>query len=146
MGDQDRRSFLTGALGALGLAAAASGAGAMAGLAQTGAATSAAGSGKYRIDVHHHYGPPTWVAAMKGNPLLQAPNTTWTPEKSLEDLDRGGGAAAVLSITNPGRYLGDKAQAVRPARERNDFGAEVVQASSTRFGLSGAVPPPHAGT
>ncbi|PYU24808.1 MAG: amidohydrolase [Acidobacteria bacterium] len=142
MGDQDRRSFLTGALGVLGLAAAASGADAWTPLAQTGAATSAAGGEKYRIDVHHHYGPPTWVAAMKGNPLLQAPNTTWTPEKSLEDLDRGGGAAAVLSITNPGLYLGDKAQAVRLARECNDFGAKVVQAHPTRFGLFAAMPLP----
>jgi predicted TIM-barrel fold metal-dependent hydrolase len=79
---------------------------------------------------------------MKGNPLLQGPNTTWTPEKSIEDLDRGGGAAAVLSITNPGLYLGDKAQAVRLARECNDFGAKVVQAHPTRFGLFAAMPLP----
>src|SRR2546427_2501679 len=142
MGDQDRRSFLTRALGALGLAVAAGTADAWAAPAQTGGATSAVGGGKYRIDVHHHYGPPTWVAAMRGNPLLQAPNTTWTPEKSLEDLDRGGGAAAVLSITNPGLYLGDKVQAVRLARECNDFGAKVVQAHPARFGLFAAMPLP----
>ncbi len=92
--------------------------------------------------MHHHFGPPTWVAAMKGNPLLQEPNTTWTLEKSLEDLDRGGGAAAVLSITNPGLYLGDKVQAVRLARECNDFGAKVVQAHPARFGLFAAMPLP----
>lgn len=137
MTDRDRRSFLTSALTTLGLAAAASSTDAWAALAQT--ATPAT---KYRIDVHHHYGPPTWVAAMKGNPMLQAPNTTWTPEKSLEDLDRGGGAAAVLSITNPGLYLGDKAQANRLARECNDFGAKVVQAHPTRFGLFAAMPLP----
>jgi predicted TIM-barrel fold metal-dependent hydrolase len=57
-------------------------------------------------------------------------------------LDRGGGAAAVLSITNPGLYLGDKAQAVRLARECNDFGAKVVQAHPTRFGLFAAMPLP----
>jgi predicted TIM-barrel fold metal-dependent hydrolase len=79
---------------------------------------------------------------MKGNPMLQPANTTWTPEKSLEDLDRGGAAAAVLSITNPGLYLGDKAQAVRLARECNAFGAKVVQAHSTRFGLFAAMPLP----
>ncbi len=142
MSDQDRRGFLTRALGALGLAVAASTADALAAPAQTAGAASAVGREKYRIDVHHHYGPPTWVAAMRGNPLLQAPNTTWTPEKSLEDLDRGGGAAAVLSITNPGLYLGDKAQAVRLARECNDFGAKVVQAHRARFGLFAAMPLP----
>ena len=136
MTDFDRRSFLTSALASLGVAAATSG-GHLAAFAQ-----SAAPATKYRIDAHHHFSPPIWVAAMKGNPLLQAPNTTWTPEKSIEDLDRGGGAAAVLSITNPGLYLGDKAQAIRLARECNDYGAKVVQAHPTRFGLFAAMPLP----
>ncbi len=136
MTDFDRRSFLTSALASLGVAATTSG-GHLAAFAQ-----SAAPATKYRIDAHHHFSPPTWVAAMKGNPLLQAPNTTWTPEKSIEDLDRGGGAAAVLSITNPGLYLGDRAQAIRLARECNDYGAKVVQAHPTRFGLFAAMPLP----
>jgi len=137
MSDFDRRSFLTGLLASLGVAAATRG--------DRLVAQAAAPATKYRIDVHHHFGPPTWVAAMKGNPLLQAPNTTWTPEKSIEDLDRGGGAAAVLSITNPGLYLGDKAQANRLARECNDFGAKVVQTHPTRFGLFAAMPLPDVG-
>ena len=137
MTDWNRRSFLTSALGTLGLAASASSTDLWTALAQT-----AAPATKYRIDVHHHFGPPTWVAAMKGNPLLQPSNTTWTPEKSLEDLDRGAGAAAVLSITNPGLYLGDKAAAVRLARECNDYGAKVVQDHPTRFGLFAAMPLP----
>jgi predicted TIM-barrel fold metal-dependent hydrolase len=136
MTDFNRRSFLTSALASLGVAATTSG-GHLAAFAQ-----SAAPATKYRIDAHHHFAPPTWVAAMKGNPLLQAPNTTWTPEKSLEDLDRGGGAAAVLSITNPGLYLGDRAQAIRLARDCNDYGAKVVQAHPTRFGLFAAMPLP----
>ena len=135
MTDLDRRSFLTSALASLGLAATARG-------DRLAAFLQGAAPAKYRIDVHHHYGPPTWVAAMKGNPLLQAPNTTWTPEKTIEDLDRGSGAAAVLSITNPGLYLGDKAKANRLARECNDFGAKVVQAHPTRFGLFAAMPLP----
>ncbi len=78
MSDFDRRSFLASALASLGVAAAASGE-RLAAFAQSPAPAT-----KYRIDVHHHFGPPTWVAAMKGNPLMQAPNTTWTPEKSFE--------------------------------------------------------------
>jgi hypothetical protein len=93
MSDFDRRTFLTAMLASMGVAAATR--------TSRLAAEEAASGTKYRIDVHHHFSPPTWVAAMNGNPLLQAPNTTWTPEKSIEDLDRGGGAAAVLSITNP---------------------------------------------
>lgn len=132
----DRRRLLTSALTSLGVAAIASG-DHLAAFSQ-----SAAPATKYRIDVHHHFAPPTWVAAMKGNPLLQTANTTWTPEKSIEDLDRGNGAAAVLSITNPGLYLGDRGQAIRLARECNDFGAKVVQAHPARFGLFAAMPLP----
>ncbi|HEV2522672.1 MAG TPA: amidohydrolase family protein [Candidatus Acidoferrales bacterium] len=132
----DRRRFLTSALTSLAVAAIAGGDQLAAFSQSTAPAT------KYRIDVHHHFAPPTWVAAMKGNPLLQTANTTWTPEKSIEDLDRGNGAAAVLSITNPGLYLGDKGQAIRLARECNDFGAKVVQAHPTRFGLFAAMPLP----
>lgn len=132
---QDRRSFLITACKSLGLAMASGG---MVWEARPQTAPIA----KYRIDIHHHYGPPAWAAAMKGNPLLQPANTTWTAEKSLEDLDRGGAAAAVLSITNPGVYIGDKPRANRLARECNDFGAKVVQAHPTRFGLFAALPLP----
>jgi 6-methylsalicylate decarboxylase len=138
MTDFDRRSFLASALASLGVVAAYGDR--LAAFAQAIAPPTPAT--KYRIDVHHHFGPPTWVAAMKGNLLLQGPNTAWTPETSLEDLDRGGGAAAVLSITNPGLYLGDRAQAIRLGRECNDFGAKVVQAHPTRFGLFAAMPLP----
>ena len=119
-----RRTFLSGTLASLARAQAP------------------APSTKKRIDIHHHFGPPTWVAAMKGNAMLQPSNTTWTVEKSLEDLDRGNAAAAVLSITNPGLYLGDKPQANRLARECNEYGARVVQAHPTRFGRFAALPHP----
>ena len=60
-----------------------------------------------RIDMHHHFAPPAWVAEVKGRPLLQAANTTWTPAQSIDDMDRGGVATAVVSITNPGLWFGD---------------------------------------
>src|SRR6202051_502191 len=137
MAVNDRRSFLTGALAPLGVAATAGRSSLLAAAQQT-----VDTSKKYRIDMHHHFGPPTWVAAMKGNKLLQVANTTWTAEKSLEDMDRGGASAAVISITNPGLYLGDQQQTNRLARERNDFGAKVVQDHPTRFGLFAAMPLP----
>src|ERR1700692_568524 len=130
MAVSDRRSFLSSAITALGVAATASRAAVLAAFPQA-----VDTSKKYRIDMHHHFGPPTWVEAMKGNKLLQVANTTWTAEKSLEDMDRGGASAAVISITNPGLYLGDQQQTNRLARERNDFGAKVVQDHPTRFGL-----------
>src|SRR5258705_427745 len=137
MAVSDRRSFLTSAIATLGVVATADRADLFAGRPQT-----LDTSKKFRIDAHHHFAPPTWVEAMKGNKLLQVANTTWTAEKSLEDMDKGGASAAVLSITNPGLYLGDKQQTNRLARACNDYGAKLVQDHPTRFGLFAAMPLP----
>ena len=92
--------------------------------------------------MHHHFAPPAWVAEVKGRPLLQAANTTWTPAKSIDDMDRGGVAAAVVSITNPGMWFGDLAVTRRVARACNDYGAKLVQDYPNRFGLFAAMPLP----
>ena len=105
-------------------------------------AQSAAGVKAQRIDIHHHFAPPAWVAHVKGRPLLQTANTTWTPEKSIEDLDRAGSAAAVISITNPGLWFGDAQTTNRVARACNEYGATLVQRYPTRFGLFAAMPLP----
>jgi len=79
---------------------------------------------------------------VKGRPLLQPANTRWTPEQSIEDMDRGGVAAAGVSITNPGIWFGDKGQTARLARACNDYGARLVQDHPGRFGLFAALPLP----
>src|SRR5256712_121812 len=111
----------------------------LASLAFTQAGTSAK---PFRIDIHHHFAPPAWVAEVKGRPLLQTANTTWTPAKSIEDMDRGSVAAAMVSITNPGLWFGDKAVTSRVARACNEYGAKLVQDHPTRFGLFAAMPLP----
>ena len=95
-----------------------------------------------RVDIHHHFAPPAWIAEVKGRPLLQAANTNWTPARSIEDMDRGGVAAAVVSITNPGLWFGDAAVTRRLARACNEYGAKLVQDHPTRFGLFAAMPLP----
>ncbi|MFN7982835.1 MAG: amidohydrolase family protein [Vicinamibacterales bacterium] len=94
------------------------------------------------IDLHHHFAPPAWVTEVRGRPLLQPANTRWTVEQSLEDMDRGGVAASVVAITNPGLWFGDPAQTRRLARACNDYGATVVRDHPTRFGLFAALPLP----
>ena len=136
MSDLDRRGFLTGAAAALGLSASAR-RGRVAAFAQE-----AAGAKAQRIDIHHHFAPPAWVAEVKGRPLLQTANTTWTPEKSIEDLDRAGSAAAVISITNPGLWFGDSQTTNRIARACNEYGAKLVQQYPTRFGQFATMPLP----
>src|SRR5262245_32280948 len=114
MTELDRRSFVAGLIGSLGLASSRVHPLLARGQAPTGR--------PHRIDVHHHFAPPSWVSEVRGKPLLQPANTTWTPEKSIEDMDRGGVAAAVVSVTNPGLWFGDKAATIRLARACNEYG------------------------
>ena len=136
MRELDRRSFLTRAVTALGLSATAS-------WQEVAALTQAPAAGRSRrIDIHHHFAPPAWIAEVRGRPLLQPANTAWTPEQSIEDLDRAGSAAAVISITNPGLWFGDRQATNRVARACNEYGAKLVQQYPTRFGLFAAMPLP----
>lgn len=130
----DRRTFLTAALGVAGAARVT--------LNLDGAQQSMPVGNPRRIDMHHHFAPPAWIADAKGRPLLQPANTGWTPEQSIEDMDRGGVAAAVVSITNPGLWFGDRTQSRRLARACNEYGAKLVSDHPTRFGLFAALPLP----
>jgi predicted TIM-barrel fold metal-dependent hydrolase len=136
MTEIDRRSILATAVASLGLATPVRDS-CLSALTQP-----AASARPNRIDIHHHFAPPSWVAEVKGRPLLQAANTTWTPARSIDDMDRGGVAAAVVSITNPGLWFGDKAATSRLARACNEYGAKLVQDHPTRFGLFAAMPLP----
>ena len=131
----DRRTFLSAALASLSV-------GAITGGSLKSFAQGAGPAKPYRIDIHHHFGPQVWVAAVKGRPLLQPANTTWTPEKSIDDMDRGGVAASVISITNPGLWFGDKAVTDRLARACNEYAAKVVADYPNRFGFFAAMPLP----
>jgi len=135
----DRRAFI-GGLAATGVAGTQYLSPA---LAQPAAAGQAKGEAKpHRIDVHHHFSPPQWIAEVKGRELLQPANVNWTPAKSIEDMDKGAVAAAMISITNPGLWFGDKETTRRIARECNEYGAKLVQQHPTRFGLFAALPLP----
>jgi len=130
----DRRRFLR-AVATAGVAAAA----APDRLLRAAQPAPAAGG---RIDMHHHFAPPAWVSAVRGRPLLQPANTRWTPSQSIEDMDRGGVAAAVVSITNPGIWFGDAKQTGSLARACNEYGARLVQDHPARFGFFAAMPLP----
>jgi predicted TIM-barrel fold metal-dependent hydrolase len=85
-----------------------------------------------RVDVHHHFQPP-----VDGNNGLK----WWTPEKSLEMMDKNGIAFAMMS--NPGAsangYDGTpKGNDV--VRRSNEFGAKLVTQYPKRIGLFAAIP------
>jgi 6-methylsalicylate decarboxylase len=85
-----------------------------------------------RIDVHHHFQPPT-----DGNAGLK----WWTPEKSFEMMDKYGVAFAMMS--NPGAstsaYDGTE-KGNTAARRSNEFGAGLAQKYPKRIGFFAAIP------
>ncbi|MGH6753511.1 MAG: amidohydrolase family protein, partial [Bradyrhizobium sp.] len=125
-----RRGFMLGA-GALALTAAAGGGRAA---AQTSEAK------PFRIDVHHHLSPPTYVTASNesgfGDPLMK----NWTIEKTLADMDKAGIATAMLSVTTPAVNFTKGDAARRLCRESNEYAAKLVAEYPGRFGNFAMLP------
>ena len=130
-----RREFLIG-LSALGAAAMVPKA---LSVAQTPAAAPAR---PFRIDTHHHFSPPGFVAEIVARNTGQRPLMEWTVQKSLEDMDKGGVATAIVSISEPGVWFGDNAAARKLAREGNEFGARLIADYPGRFGQFAILPLP----
>jgi 6-methylsalicylate decarboxylase len=125
---------------AAGVLAAAGAAGAASTLAQGERPTATAGK-PHRIDIHHHVAPPKYIEEMRA--LLQPPTLAWTPERSIEDMDKAGVATSITSITTPGVWIGDHAQGARVARECNDYAARLCGDFPGRFGMFAALPLPN---
>jgi predicted TIM-barrel fold metal-dependent hydrolase len=124
-----RRSFVAG-----GLAAAAG----------AGFAPKAAAQAKpHRIDVHHHIVPPAWLNAMNRIGRTNPPLLNWSAQKTLEDMDEGGVATAITSITTPQVTPLGKEVAVRLARDANEFAKKLAADHPGRFGVFATLPLPH---
>src|SRR5215472_3978051 len=96
-----------------------------------------------RLDLHHHFGTPAWVRMT--NERKSQGYQVWqpyTPAKAIEDMDKGGVATSLLSVTTPGIWFGDKADTRRMARELNEYGARMVSDHKGRFGLFAVLPLP----
>ncbi len=96
-----------------------------------------------RLDLHHHFGTPAWIRLTserksQGYQVWQP----YTPAKAIEDMDKGGVATSLLSVTTPGIWFGDKAETRRWARELNEYGARMVADHKGRFGLFAVLPLP----
>jgi predicted TIM-barrel fold metal-dependent hydrolase len=131
----ERRGFLSGG-GALGVAAMASLTAAPVVRAQPAPAA------RTRIDVHHHFIPPFHSDVMAVRRSGGRP-PRWSPQSSLEDMDRNGIATAVLSLVQPGAWFPDDVPLSRQlAYQCNEFGARLVQDHPGRFGLFAVISPP----
>src|ERR1017187_1756295 len=106
---------------------------------QTG---SAAAARPFRIDTHHHFSVPKLIAESTAKGTTQTGLQDWTPQKSIDQMDKGGVATSILSISDPGVWFGDNAAARALARECNDYAAKVIKDYPGRFGLFATLPLP----
>jgi len=96
-----------------------------------------------RIDVHHHFASPSWLQAMKLIGADSPPIAHWSVQKSLDDMDQGGVATAVLSGNVPQVRPLSKEAAVRIARESNEYAKQLATDHPGRFGVFAMLPLPY---
>jgi len=93
--------------------------------------------------VHHHLAPPKWIAdVVVGRKTGQRPLANWTPAKAIEDMDKGGVATSVTSISEPAVWFGDNDAARKLARECNEYAAKLKADHPGRFGMFATLPMP----
>lgn len=96
----------------------------------------------FRIDAHHHFSAPGFIAAISARKTNQRPLEQWTPEKSIEDMDKRGVATSMISTSEPSVWFGDNEAARKLARECNDYGARLMADHPGRFGMFSTIPLP----
>jgi 6-methylsalicylate decarboxylase len=122
-----RRRFMAGVAGTATLAAT--------GLSRSKlAAAQDAATKPYRIDVHHHLSPPTYIQASLSNNFGEGALRNWTVEKSLADMEQAGTAVAMLSVTQPGVNFTSGEAARKLTRECNEYAAKLIADHPGRFG------------
>jgi predicted TIM-barrel fold metal-dependent hydrolase len=134
-GTRSRRDILSGIL-ALGASAVLPKFGYA---AQTG---SAAAPRLFRIDTHHHFTVPKLIAESTAKGVNQAGLQDWTPQKSIDSMDKGSVATSIVSISDPGVWFGDNTAARALARECNQYAAQMIKDYPGRFGLFATLPLP----
>ena len=98
------------------------------------------------VDTHHHLCSAAYIEFVKRKTGLPAYVEqilrNGSPAKSLEDMDRAGIIRSFASLTTPGVWFGDAAEACRLARECNEHFAKIVADHPGRYGMFAVVPMP----
>jgi predicted TIM-barrel fold metal-dependent hydrolase len=115
----------------------------MGGLAAAFASAARAQEKPHRIDVHHHLVPPPWVDAVKRAKLDNPPMVNWTPEKSLDDMDKAGTATAIVSPMPPHVGFLPAAEAAKVCHESNEWARQLAKDHPGRFGVFAMLPMPY---
>lgn len=103
----------------------------------------------FRIDVHFHVVSPAYlrrtarfVDPSRGGAQADAGLTRWTPALAVEEMDKGGIATGMLSISVGGVTLGNDDATRTLLHEDNEFAAKLVRDYPGRFGHLAALPLP----
>jgi len=117
------------------------------------------GGNPRRIDVHHHFTSPGYVEFTRkhgqggggrgrgGNGgggrggALGSARAGWILEEDLEDMDKNGTETAILSVTTPGFWFGEKEEIRGAVRDSNEFAAKLRADHKGRFGSFAAIYP-----
>jgi predicted TIM-barrel fold metal-dependent hydrolase len=92
----------------------------------------------FRIDVHHHLMYPGYLDEVAGR---RAGSTfKWSPQMSLEDMDKSGIALSVLSLIQPSAVTVDVEKGRRIARTSNEYGAQLARDHKGRFASFATLP------
>lgn len=101
----------------------------------------------HRIDVQHHILPPAYVRLVGEEAIARLVVSgrvpSWSPEISLEAMNRNGIELAITSVSAPGFALDDPATAAKVARQCNEYAAELCRLHPGRFGMFATLPLPH---
>lgn len=102
-------------------------------------------SGTYRIDLHAHFLPPDYRAALLAHGHFTIggyPTPTWSPEDALAFMDYYDIQAQALSVSDPGVSFLHGKEANDLARYCNDYAAQLIKTHRTRFGAFAVLPMP----
>src|ERR1043166_9829010 len=99
-----------------------------------------------RIDTHHHIYPPKYLAdgpdQISRATHVHFPRISqWTPQQSLDAMDRDGIATSIVSIS-PSLWFGDITATRRIAREWNDYAADLARDHRGRLAVFASLPLP----
>ncbi|MVU80664.1 amidohydrolase family protein [Nocardia sp. ET3-3] len=102
-------------------------------------------TGTYRIDVHAHFLPPDYRAALLEHGHLTIggyPTPDWSPEAAIGFMDFYGIQAQALSVSDPGVSFLSGKEANDMARYCNTYAAGLFKSNPTRFGAFAVLPMP----
>src|SRR5258708_14443881 len=77
----------------------------------------------FRIDAHHHFSAPGFIAAISARKTNQRPLELWTPEKSIEDMHKSAVATSMISTSEPSVRFDENEPARKLAPRFNETGA-----------------------